>query len=212
MLQPLSARNIVSRKYRLVGLFLACLLACMTFFSLGGQAYAADPAVAFANSHWNCTTAACTSRVGAGAAQSSYQCAEFVARSLATDGYIPGLKNNSSQSAYGSYKPGNGKTYDLLAITPGIAGPGIGTLADFFTTYGYFRNVGKNVGNAVPGDMVVFMNSSGTPEHVVLIISSNYTIASIRIDAHNSARYNYPLSNEIAGFSNWYILHINTGA
>jgi hypothetical protein len=99
-----------------------------------------DAVVTFANHHWNGATAACTTTVAAGASQPSYQCAAFTARSLATDGSIPGLSNVSVQSAYGSYKPGNGKTSDLLAIPPGIAGAGIGTLADFLTTYGYVTN------------------------------------------------------------------------
>jgi hypothetical protein len=193
-----------------------------------GTAYAANAAVSYANSHWNWTYynhtshPSCTSGDSSGCSnavnvpaqgyfQPDFQCAEFVARALATEGYIPGLSSTSSQGAYGSYKPGNGKTYDLLSITTNLAGPGIGSVADFLTTYGYFKNVGHTVGDAEPGDLVVFTSGS-TAEHVALITSSDYSIATIRIDAHNTARYDIPLSNEIAGFSGWYILHIQTGA
>jgi hypothetical protein len=173
-----------------------------------GKVEAANATVAFANANWACTTAACTSKVGQGALQPSYQCAEFAARSLAASGYIPGLSTKSSQSAYGDYKPGNGKTYDLLAITPSVATPK-GTLANFLTTYGYFKNMGESMSNAEPGDLVVMGNNA----HVVVIISTSRTIASTHVDAHNAARYNVPLANELAGFSgSWYLLHIQTGA
>jgi hypothetical protein len=85
--------------------------------NVGGEAHAAsaaatatNAAVAYADSHWNCATAACTSRVPAGSGQNSFQYAEFVARSLAAEGKVPGLTSNSSQSAYGSYHARNGQT------------------------------------------------------------------------------------------------------
>jgi hypothetical protein len=207
------------RRYRLVSLLLALLLACGALFSLGERAYAAqqaptqaaipattNSAVTYANGHWNWTyyDPHHHSTVPQGAAQPNFQCAEFVARSLAYEGFIPGLSSNSSQRAYEYYRPGNGKTYDLLLITPL---PGYHTLADFLLTFGYFRNVGHNVGNAEPGDMVVFADG-GIPQHIVLIVSSHFSVSTIRIDAHNNAAHNYPLSGEIAGFGSWYILHI----
>lgn len=202
------------KRFFLLGSILLVAALLFTFSPMrSGTAHAAtNSAVTFANNHWACLQAACTSKVKAqGDAQPNYQCSEFVARSLATEGYIPGLSSTSSQNAYWHYYPGNGKEYDLLAITPGIA-PGEGTLANFLTTFGYFKNVGKNVGSASPGDAVVFENYNGShvlvPQHVVLITSSNYTVSSIRIDAHNSARYDMPLSKEIAGFNSWYVLQV----
>ncbi len=212
----------------LSGFLVVVVLASVISTMRSGTALAANVAVSYVNSHWNWTYYNHTAHLSCkysnytgcstvrnvpaqGYFQPSFQCAEFVARALASEGYIPGLSSTSSQSAYGSYKPGNGKKYDLLTITSNLAGPGIGSVADFLTTYGYFKNVGHTVGDAEPGDLVVF-TSGRTAEHVALIISSNYSRATIRIDAHNTARYDMPLNNEIAGFSGWYILHIQTGA
>jgi hypothetical protein len=177
-----------NRKWMLfLGSFMLIAALLLAFSPLhAGKAEATDASVAFANAHWACSTAACTTKVAAGASQLSYECAEFAARSLAADGYIPGLSTTSAQSSYENYKPGNGKTYDLLAITPSVAAPK-GTLADFLTTYGYFKNVGETPGDAEPGDLIVFGNNA----HVMIIISSGYTVASIRLDGHNLARSNY---------------------
>lgn len=58
----------------------------------------------YADNHWNCADIACKSHVSAGSAQPNFQCAEFVARSLAAGGYIPGLGPNDAQSKYYSHK------------------------------------------------------------------------------------------------------------
>lgn len=209
MFQTPSAVDQVPRKYRLLGLLLTCLLASTILFSFGARTAHAytNPAVAFANAHWNCWTAACTSRVHAGAAQPYYQCAEFVARSLAYEGFIPGLSSTSSQRAYEYYRPGNGVTYDLLLITPYS---GYHTLANFLLTYGYFVNIGKNLGNTQPGDMVVYKDRYGTPQHIGLVIRHGTSTSNTMLDFHNSARYNVSLSSELGGeFTSWYVLHIH---
>lgn len=160
--------------------------------------------VTFANQNWNCATATCAQRVKAGQKQPAYQCAEFVARSLAYKGLLPGLASDSPQSAYGSYQPGNGKTYDLLLITPTS---GLNTLADYLLDYGLAENIGQNLSSASVGDAVVF-DDNGIPEHIVLITVMGASTSSTFIDGHNTARYHFALSNEIAGFNSWYILHI----
>jgi Putative amidase domain len=221
MFHPSSSPDSFSSRYRLAGLLLALLLACGALFSLGGMAYASsaaqqvraqeaspdvtNAAVTFANHHWNCWTAACTRSVKQGQGQPYYECAEFVARSLATEGFMPGLRSTSPQSAYGSYKPKGQKVkYDLLLITPLR---GYHTLADYLKAYGDFKNVGHKVGDAEPGDVVVFEDSSGTAQHTALITKSNFSKASIRVDAHNNARYGYALTNYLKEFPKWYILH-----
>src|SRR5579885_2634647 len=103
----------------LSGLLVVAVLVGALFisFTVRGGAHAAgatNAAVSYADSHWNCGNAACTFRVSAGTPQPNFQCAEFVARSLAAVGKVPGLTPNSSQSAYGSYHARNGRTYDLL--------------------------------------------------------------------------------------------------
>jgi len=67
----------------------------------------------YADEHWNCADIHCKTRVSAGSAQPKFQCAEFVARSLAAGGYIPGLGPNDSQSAYAAHKHG-GKVCSLF--------------------------------------------------------------------------------------------------
>src|SRR5579885_2784781 len=91
------------------GVLVAAVLIGAIVFSIAarGEASAANAAVSFADAHWNCATAACTSRVSAGSAQPNYQCAEFVARALAAEGKVPGLSSSSSQSAYGNYHARN---------------------------------------------------------------------------------------------------------
>ncbi len=66
--------------------------------------------------YWNCANVACTSTVSSGSSQSSYECAEFVARSLAAGGYISGLTGLEAQSKYDPYVYG-GNSYDLLWVS-----------------------------------------------------------------------------------------------
>lgn len=201
MFRP-SSLGTFSRRHRLAGLLFACGV-LFALFSFGGIARAAtNPAVSFANTRWNCLTADCATRVKQGAAQPNYECAEFVARALAYADDMPGLNYYASQSDFEYYQPGDGKTYDLLLITPVS---GYHTLADFLLDYGW-GNVGPHLNGAVAGDVVVF-DDNGIPEHTVIISVMGASTSSTKIDAHNNARYDYPLSDEISGFDSWYILH-----
>ena len=165
-------------------------------------------AVTFANNNWNCLTAACTSTVDAGDPQPNYECAEFVARSLAFAGWMPGLSSISPQSAYDPYNPhlGNGRVYDLLLITP-ISG--LHTLTDYLYDAGIWTNLHQNVSAAVAGDVVVFEDSNHVQQHTALIVVAGSSTATVKVDAHNNAAYKVSLSSEIAGFSYWYIVHIS---
>ena len=176
---------------------------CIALAGGSGTNCTVPPSVTFANQNWNCYTAACTQRVTAGQKQPLYQCAEFIARSLAYEGLMPGLASNSPQSAYGSYQPGNGKTYNLLLINPK---KGSNTLAVYLLDFGLAQNIGQNLSGASAGDAVVLLNN-GIPEHIVIITVLGSSTASTFIDGHNAARYHFALSREISGFSSWYILH-----
>jgi len=145
----------------------------------GGSGYNNQALVDFANNNWNCAQAACTSKVTSGTFQPNYECAEFVARSLAAGGYIPNLTPGAAQSAYGSYKY-QGTTYDLLWVSS-KQGPPLG-LSDFLTKIGW-RNVGTSSSNIGVGSVVVCHGSNGAWGHVVVGVGSNL------VDAHNSARY-----------------------
>lgn len=168
------------------------------------------PAVAWANDNWNCANIACTSTVQAGQPQPNYGCAEFVARALATEGFMPGLTSSSPQKSYDPYRPaGSKKDYDLLLIGHRT---GLHTLADYLLDYGYAKNIGMDLREAKAGDAVVFSDliyDKPAEEHVVLITTPGASPSSVKVAAHNNARYDNPLSNEINGFNGgWYILHI----
>ena len=168
--------------------------------------------VTFADNNWNCWDAACATRVGAGAAQPNYQCAEFVARSYARVGFMPGLGIHTDQSKYLSYNPpklGN-KKYDLLLITPLT---GYLTLADYLRDSGHATNINQDLNKAEKGDMVIFQdkNSAGkeVAQHTVIIVKVGNNTSTTLIDAHNNAHHRVALSYEISGFDHWYILHIH---
>lgn len=226
------------KRFLLLGTILLLVALLLTFSptrsGIANAATVTEPSVAgihaaikYANTHWNCATAACTTRVKAGDAQPDFQCAEFVARALAAAGFIPKLRSTSPQSAFGHYQPGNGKTYDLLSITPGLAGPHIYSLAQFLLDYGYVKNIHQSTGNAEPGDLVVFnkviRDKKGKiikiiPEHVGLIVAvrkGKHTKYNTLLDLHNSARYHVTIKSELGGEfpdigKGWEILHIQS--
>jgi len=137
-------------------------------------------AASFADQNYLCANAACTSKVSAGSAQPNYQCAEFVSRSIANTGEIPGLNANSPQSAYENFKY-NGKTYDLLWTSHKTGGP-LG-LED------YLQAAGWKSGGSVKDGSVAFVNGSeGAYSHVAVGVGNNL------LDAHNMARYHVPTS------------------
>jgi len=128
----------------------------------------------FADANYLCSTAACSSKVSAGSAQPNYQCAEFVARTLASTGKISGLTSGSPQSAYGSYSF-NGKVYDLLWTSHRTGGP-LG-LEDYLLAAGW------KSGGSVQDCSVVFVNGAhGAWGHVAVGVGANL------LDAHNNAR------------------------
>ncbi|HET8845745.1 MAG TPA: amidase domain-containing protein [Ktedonobacteraceae bacterium] len=222
------------RRLRLVGMLLALLLACGIIFSFGSRAYAAAPipccgggfnpsaAVTYAGNHayWtyydhsahkacydggytNCYS---TKDAKGGQFQPDFQCAEFVARALAAAGYMPGLNPwTSTQGAFGNYQPGDGNTYDLNLVT---SIPNHHTLEHYLTTYGLAKSVGTSLGQASPGDVVVFENSSGQQEHMAMIISVGSDRAHTWVDTHNTAHLQVSLKSEVDGFASFYILHL----
>ena len=213
--------SMFSRRHWLVGLLFAVLLACSVLFTIGGTAHAApavpccpgpfnpSAAVTYANNHWNWPKYnSATPAVSAGQGQPNFQCAEFVARALAVGGYIPGINGYSStQNALNNYKPGDGVTYDLLSVTPGLAPPDH-TLQSYLTTFGLATNVGTSLSNIKPGDVVVFKDSSGTPQHMAIIVKVGSSRATTLLDAHNDARHQVSLASEAGGFTSFYILHL----
>ena len=173
------------KKFVLLTLLLSGLL---VWFS-GGQAHAAgNAAVQYANSHWNCANAACTSTVPAGAPQDNFECAEFVSRSLAAAGLVPRLAPSSPKDAYGRYPAKNGRTYDLLWV-------GWTSTNGYNTTNGLYQyliqnGIGVDIGNtpskATPGDVVIYHEDRG---HTGLLVQTGNDPL---VDTHNNARYHVP--------------------
>jgi hypothetical protein len=193
----------------LSGLLLGAVLIGTIFFAISSTqgahaasdtASAKNAAVAFADANWNCSTAACTHRVSAGSSQPNYQCAEFVARSLAAEGEIPGLTSHSAQSAYGNYKAKNGKTYDLLWVgwANGTYNTGINGLYQYLTQNGVGKDIGNHPSQAVPGDVTIYFEGKG---HTGLLVQTG---SNPLVDAHNNARYHV---NYTEGYS-LTIIHI----
>jgi len=162
-------------------------------------------AVDYADDRWNCWDVSCSSKVGEGDAQPNYECAEFVARSLAKAGWIWNLRADAPLQDYEHYQALDGNYYDLLLITPT---PGLRTLAAMFLNLGYGTNIGHHLDQASRGDFVVFLDGNNVAQHTVIITTVTSSRASTLIDAHNNAHYHLPLSDEIAGFSNYYIVHV----
>ena len=145
--------------------------------------------VSYADTHWMWTAWNNPTPVPIGAAQNDYECAEFVARSMAAAGLIPGLNPNSPQNDYLNYKAPNGKLYDLLLITP---------LPQYNTIYAYLMDsgIGIDVGDkpalAQPGDfVVVYLGTNGEASHMGVIATAQTASSEPTVDAHNYARYHY---------------------
>jgi Tfp pilus assembly protein FimT len=236
MFKTRSSQGTFPRMYRLIGLFVACLLASVAVPSLGvGQAFAATAlssharmasatsltynrsnAITYADNHWNwwaynnSNDPSTGKPVPEGAMQPQFECAEFVSRALTHGGIVPGLSAyNSGQNAYANYRPGNGTTYDLLLVTPTS---GYHTLQDYLRDYGLVHNINKDLSQAARGDVVIFMdyvNGQWIGEHTVLIVSVGSNTGNTYIDAHNAAMDNDDtLAYEASGFGSYYIFHI----
>jgi hypothetical protein len=130
----------------------------------------------FSDKQWDCTTVDCTQHVPAGTMQPDYECAEFVARSLAAGGCIP-LSPTAPQSDYASHDG-----FDLLEVT---------SLSAYLQKNGW-TNVGTDP-NSVRLGYAVFGGYSGPMQHAVVGVSDG------TVSAHNAAQYHVPAANEFYG-------------
>jgi hypothetical protein len=145
--------------------------------------------VAFAESHWNWTAWNDSTPVADGSDQPQYQCAEFVARSMAAAGLIPGLTPDAPQSDYFNYTAPNGKVYDLLLIS---VLPQYNNIYDYLMDSGVGIDVGDDPADAQPGDFVVtYLGPNNTSSHMGLIATAPTATDEAAVDAHNHARYHY---------------------
>jgi hypothetical protein len=177
-------------------MLLAFLLASsiLLAFNTVEQAHAAttisslqrSTAVNYANSHWNWSYYDPKHHiiVPRGAAQNNFECAEFVARALSTEGIIYGphgsLGPNSPQSTYGHDKLGT-RTWDLLWV--GYAPPYNG-LKQYLLDNGLVKDIGNHISQASPGDVVIYPGSDNKGHTAILVkINGRYSL----VDQHNVA-------------------------
>jgi len=132
--------------------------------------------VSFADANWNCTDSTCATRVISGTFQPSYQCSEFVSRSLAAGGYID-LGPNDPQSAYLSHTV-NGKKYDMLWVSS-VQGLPYG-MEDYFIDMGWI-NVGSDCNTVKAGYAVICVGADGPHSHAIVGVGNKLA------DSHNSA-------------------------
>jgi len=132
----------------------------------------------FANAEWNCADPQCSSTVCTGCGQPNYECAEFVARSLASGGLIP-LGPYDSQSEYGSF-PSGGNTYDLLWVSS--KNGGILGLDDYLNSTGWNAE-GTDPSTVNDCSALMVVGSEGDYSHTVVGVAPQI------VDAHNVARY-----------------------
>jgi len=138
----------------------------------------------FADAQWNCGDPDCSYRVPDGAGQPNYECAEFVARTIAAAGYVPGLDGHSAQAAFGSYGF-KGRVYDLLWVSSREGGP-IG-LEDYLSAAGWhYCGTADDCVHECTALMVV--GATGNYGHAVVGVGEQLC------DAHNYARYHVPPS------------------
>lgn len=145
--------------------------------------------VNFAEAHWNWTAYNDPTPVAFGSGQEQYQCAEFVARSMAAAGLIPGLSPDAPQDAYFHYTAPNGKVYDLLLIS---VLPQYNNIYDYLMDSGIGIDMGDDEADAQPGDYVVtYLAPDGTASHMGLVATAPTATDEATVDAHNNARLHY---------------------
>jgi hypothetical protein len=145
--------------------------------------------VKYADAHWNWTAWNDPTPVAFGADQPNYQCAEFVARSLAAAGLIPGLGPNDPQNDYFTYHAPNGEVYDLLLISDL---PQYHNLYDYLHDSGIGVDLGDHPELAQPGDVVVtYAGPGGTKSHTGLVVTAQTATSEPLVDGHNHARIDF---------------------
>jgi hypothetical protein len=156
-----------------------------------------NTAIKYADGHWNWNWYSSHDHdtVMAGTSQPGFECAEFVARALSTQGIFPGLdpdfpQNQSNGESYGTYRG-----YHLWNV--GV--PGIKGLYDYLIDKGYGKDIGNNPANARPGDVVFYYGIGHDTDvryrvHTAILVQTGKAVNGngTLIDSHNLALYHFP--------------------
>jgi len=137
-----------------------------------------DKVIRFANEEWLCADPQCRSKVLPGQFQNNYECAEFVARSLAAGGFLPNLKPRAPQVDYEGY-PFHGDRYALWN-TYG--------LNDALHALG-FQKQPNSPSSVRAGCAVIGDPGDGYFAHACLGVGNG------EVTCHNMARHNIPVGD-----------------
>jgi putative amidase-like protein len=181
------------RSYRRVGPLLICALVLINVCSVQPVVYAAggagvSGAVNYATTHylWAIYDNS-LAPVHANEYQPQFQCAEFVARSLASAGPIGPLTPTGSDTAYTNVTYTT-SSYNLTNVSG---------LFHFLIDTSIATDVGTNLSSATLGSVIIFGNSQdGDFLHTAIITDATNT-ANPLFTAHNAAYYNYPASTQM---------------
>ncbi|KPV54627.1 hypothetical protein SE17_02595 [Kouleothrix aurantiaca] len=161
-------------------LFVLLPLSVLWLLHFAPLAHAAPvEAIRYATGHWNWSSYdESKNTVSSGTFQPNFQCAEFVARSIAAAGSIGDLKVDSTSDQLGSLLY-NGKRYNVRMVTG---------LYNFLIDTGIGKDVGTDKQSATLGSVVIY----GNFEHTAIV--TNVTDPSqIKVTAHNTALLDYAI-------------------
>jgi len=169
-------------------LMVALLMLGLLFHSESSAQLPVHEAIRYAQDHWDWAVYNNpTDRVKEFDWQSNFQCAEFVARSIASVNPISDLTADTEPSRLGSILYG-GKPYNVLSV----AG-----LYNFLIDTGVGRDVGADKSSATLGSAVVY----GDFDHVT-IVTSRDLLSDAKVSAHNQAMLDYPIDQLVYDKSN----------
>ena len=145
---------------------------------------------------------------GNGYWQPNFQCADFVSRALTQNHQIAGVGNGGVKGVFPATPPigtysyqtyrftytpySSDTTYNLILVS---------SFKQYLLNTGLGVNIGTNVGQAQPGDVVIYYNSSGTATHTMIITSTVVNSSwgggggwDAYLDGHNASSYHQLLS------------------
>jgi hypothetical protein len=184
-----------------------------------------NPAVQYAETTWNWWnyTGSCCAPENSG--QPDFACAEYVARSLSTQGLMPGLNTNSMQGGgvdvwdTGPTSPQNFNYYSYYGAVFRLLDTGTSTITglyQYLINNGLGMNVGDDPAGAVPGDVVFYSYpdqqgqfSVANMQHTAILVATGTTPGGgdTLIDEHNVAGQHWGYAS-IGWYDSNHVFHL----
>lgn len=164
-------------------------------------------AVGYATSHWQWSIYDNSlPQVYWGDFQPQFQCAEFVARALASSGPIGPLTPTAADSVY-SNVTFNASTYNLKLVS---------SLYHFLLDTGAGTNAGTSLSSATLGSVIIYGNSQDGDFLHTAIVTDTTNASNPLFTEHNAAYLNYPSTTQMSDeygrpMAITHILQINYG-